>query len=75
MKKTSKRKYRNCPLCGSNNKNVLYKQKFAERFSHRIVFCNNCSFIFVDNTPSNKYYKKYYRSESKYEGVRAHEEH
>ena len=37
--------------------------------------CKNCDFIFVGNIPSKEYYIKYYKKQSKYEGVRKHDIH
>lgn len=66
---------RNCPICEDNKSSLLYNQKYADHFNHKIVCCKNCNFIFVKNIPSKKYYEKYYRDQSKYEGVREHEAH
>lgn len=66
---------RNCPLCDSKNYELLYTQQFADHFSHDICSCKKCGFVFVRNTPAQKYYDEYYRKMSKYEGVRGHESH
>lgn len=66
---------RNCPLCNTDNNVILYTQIFSGHFSHTIVGCKNCNFIYVANTPPQEYYIKYYKKESKYEGVRKHEAH
>ncbi|MFH1899662.1 MAG: class I SAM-dependent methyltransferase [Patescibacteria group bacterium] len=71
----AKTKVRNCPLCNSHKKEILYTQIFSGHFSHKIVCCKNCGFIYVANTPSQEYYSKYYKEESKYEGIREHEAH
>lgn len=68
-------KIRNCPICGNKKFSFLYKQKYTSHFNHKIVCCKKCDFIFVENIPSKKYYEEYYRSQSKYEGVREHEVH
>lgn len=71
----SKDKTRNCPLCDHISYTSLYTQVFMGHFSHNIVCCNYCGFVFVCNTPPQKHYDTYYREESKYEGVRQHETH
>lgn len=68
-------KKRPCPICFNKNNIGLYKQVFSGHFSHKIVKCMMCGFVFVENTPPQKYYDKYYKVESKYEGVRQHEAH
>ncbi len=70
-----KNKIRNCPLCDNLEYKSLFTQAFKGHFSHHIVRCNNCGFVFVRNTPNQKYYNLYYKEESKYEGVRQHEPH
>jgi len=50
-------------------------QRFSEHFEHKIVSCLFCGFVYVGNTPSQKYYDNYYREQSKYEGIRQHEAH
>lgn len=64
-----------CPICLHNKSEILYTQKFAEHFEHKIVSCSFCGFVYVSNTPSQKYYDGYYKSQSKYEGTRQHEMH
>jgi len=64
---------RKCPLCMNRKRVYLYNQRFSSQFSHKIVSCSNCNFIFVENIPSIKYYNDYYENQSKYEGVREHE--
>lgn len=66
---------RNCPICGSKKRNIIYIQKYTSHFNHQIVSCYNCNFIFVGNVPSKKYYEEYYKNQSKYEGVRQNEIH
>lgn len=66
---------RKCPLCNSSKSEILYIQKFADHFSHKLVCCDNCGFVYVGNTPPQEFYDKYYQEESKYEGVREHEAH
>ncbi|NDK10361.1 class I SAM-dependent methyltransferase [Candidatus Gracilibacteria bacterium] len=66
---------RSCPICLHDKSELLYTQKFAEHFEHKIVLCNFCGFVYVNNTPSQKYYNEYYKNQSKYEGTRQHEMH
>jgi len=54
---------------------LLYTQKFAEHFEHKIVLCLYCGFVYVNSIPSDEYYDEYYRDQSKYEGTRQHEIH
>lgn len=68
-------KIRFCPICLHHKNKLLYIQKFAEHFEHKIVSCLFCSFVYVNNTPSKKYYDTYYKNQSKYEGIRSHEIH
>lgn len=68
-------KLRLCPICLNKGYKLLYNQKFAEHFEHKIVSCNFCGFVYVNNTPSQKYYDGYYKNQSKYEGTRQHEMH
>lgn len=68
-------KTRVCPICLHDKAELLHVQKFAEHFEHRIVSCMLCGFVYVNNTPPQKYYDQYYRQQSKYEGTRQHEAH
>lgn len=68
-------KIRVCPICLHNKSKLLYNQKFAEHFEHKIVSCIYCGFVYVQNAPSQKYYDEYYKTQSKYEGTRQHEMH
>ncbi len=68
-------KERNCPICAHNKSELIYVQKFANHFEHKIVSCLLCSFTYVDNIPSQNYYSEYYKNQSKYEGTRQHEIH
>ena len=55
---------RSCPICLHNESEVVYIQKFAEHFKHKIVQCLLCGFAFVGNTPSQQYYDEYYKKQS-----------
>jgi len=68
-------KVRTCPICLYDKSKLIYRQKFAAHFEHEIVSCVLCGFVYVNNTPSQKYYDEYYKNQSKYEGVRTHEMH
>lgn len=68
-------KIRKCPLCNHTESIPLCVQEFSNHFPHEIVCCDRCGFVFVRNTPSQKYYNNYYRSMSKYEEERDHELH
>src|SRR3989344_4616563 len=72
MIKTHKR---DCPICLHKKSILLYIQKFSNQFSHKIVSCLKCGFVYVKNTPPQKFYNEYYTYMSKYEGIRAHEAH
>ena len=61
---------RYCPVCGGRNVEILYDQLFSGQFSHNIVCCKNCGFVFVNNIPDQKYYTRYYTDMSKYERER-----
>lgn len=66
---------RNCPLCGSFQNEIIYIQRFSDYFSHAIACCKECGFVFVNNTPTQSFYNKYYRDMSKYENERDHNVH
>lgn len=64
---------RNCPICNSHSKKVLYHQKFSKLSgtnlldSYDVVSCNQCGFCFSDNIPEQEMFNEYYRNMSKYE--------
>lgn len=64
-----------CPICSYTNSHLLFIQHFTDHFSHRISSCDQCGFVYVKNIPSQTYYRNYYQTMSKYEGVRQHEIH
>ncbi|OGK13294.1 hypothetical protein A3A93_02805 [Candidatus Roizmanbacteria bacterium RIFCSPLOWO2_01_FULL_38_12] len=68
-------KNRPCPICNYKKSSILFSQKFTNHFSHDIASCNSCGFVFVRNTPSQRFYHQYYTKMSKYEGIRVHEAH
>ncbi|MCL4338821.1 class I SAM-dependent methyltransferase [Patescibacteria group bacterium] len=61
---------RPCPICTSRNNTVLFTQKFVGGLIHNIALCNRCGFVFVNNSPRQTYYAKYYEKMSKYEDTR-----
>lgn len=74
VKRTSVR-IRNCPLCKSKKSELLHIQKFAAQIEHRVVTCTNCGFVYVNNSPAQTYYNKYYRDTSHYEIDRDYDYH
>jgi 2-polyprenyl-3-methyl-5-hydroxy-6-metoxy-1,4-benzoquinol methylase len=62
---------RTCEVCGSNQKEFIYQQKFLipskNKFhtGYDVVVCEKCGFAFADNTPNLKQIKEYYREMSK----------
>src|SRR5260221_13507137 len=64
------KKKRKCPICNSPNTSILYIQRYANNVFHTIVSCNNCLFVFVNNSLSQKDYNEYYKNMSKYEHER-----
>lgn len=66
---------RSCPVCSTQKSETLFVQRFSGHFSHKIVSCRNCGFVYVNNTPPQSFYNEYYRKMSKYDGTRQHENH
>lgn len=64
---------RPCPICGSNDGNLLFTQQFSEMSSgslmtsYDVVTCCDCGFAFADNIPDQATFDAYYREMSKYE--------
>lgn len=62
-----------CVICGSNQKRILFKQRFSKLSDgglmdgYDVVTCQNCGFAFADNTPGQEKFDDYYRKMSKYE--------
>lgn len=62
---------RSCAVCGSNRKELIYKQKFtipSNNYFHSgydVVICENCGFAFADNIPDQKTLEQYYREMTK----------
>jgi len=61
---------RKCPICSSKKSKKIYRQEFANNLFHIISACNRCGFVFVSNSPDQKYYDNYYKTMSKYEHER-----
>ena len=66
-------KLRKCPICCSEEKELLYKRCFAaiERVTfmtrYDVVCCRNCGGVYADNIPNQKDFENYYSEVSKYE--------
>jgi SAM-dependent methyltransferase len=63
---------RNCPICNSENKEFLYKQKFYKTSiclleEYDIVLCEDCGFVFADQIPQQKEFNDYYANLSRWE--------
>lgn len=63
---------RKCPICGSNKKKILFKQRFGDNVltlmsGYDVVVCKICGFAFADKIPSQSKFNSYYRLMSKYE--------
>jgi SAM-dependent methyltransferase len=71
---------RNCPICDSNVKTILYHQKFCKTDitiipEYNVVGCLKCGFCFADNIPTQLEFNKYYEKMSKYETDYTNKEH
>jgi len=60
-----------CSICHSDNKKIIFQQKFASLdgviTGYDVVVCKKCGFAFADNVPEQEYFDTYYRELSKYE--------
>lgn len=62
-----------CRICGSEDKRILIKIKFAEVENisflngYDVCVCNSCGFGFASNIPSQDEFNTYYKMQSKYE--------
>jgi SAM-dependent methyltransferase len=61
---------RECPICGSRSKKLLFQQRFdtillVEGYS--VVVCARCGFGFADEIPEQQDFDDYYRDLSKFE--------
>ncbi len=66
---------RTCPICGSEERSLVFKQKFAEipgvtfLKGYDVVQCNSCGFYYADGIPGQESFDAYYKEQSKYEKV------
>lgn len=64
---------RNCAICGSDNKRVLFRQSFSGMSTgsllrgYDVVVCEHCGFGYADHIPEQSHFDAYYRAMSKYE--------
>jgi 2-polyprenyl-3-methyl-5-hydroxy-6-metoxy-1,4-benzoquinol methylase len=64
---------RNCPICGSSKKELIYTQNFSQISDgglfrgYDVVTCDVCGFGFADNIPAQENFDRYYKEMSKYE--------
>ncbi|MBI5944385.1 MAG: methyltransferase domain-containing protein [Chloroflexi bacterium] len=64
---------RDCPVCGSAQKQLIYTQKFSQISEgslfggYDVVVCYGCGFGFADNIPAQGEFDRYYQQMSKYE--------
>lgn len=62
---------RNCEVCSSQNKTIIYNQRFVlptKYFFHSgydVSMCNRCGFVFADNIPDQDFFEAYYQEMSK----------
>jgi SAM-dependent methyltransferase len=65
-------KSRDCPICGSDKKEVIHNKKFGNSeinivSGYTVVMCLNCGMTYADNIPKQEVYDQYYEKMSKYE--------
>ena len=64
---------RPCPICGSGDRRILFRQEFAAvdegtAFTgYDVVVCMRCGFGYADRIPTQEVFDRYYRDMSKYE--------
>jgi 2-polyprenyl-3-methyl-5-hydroxy-6-metoxy-1,4-benzoquinol methylase len=64
---------RDCPVCGSSQKQLAYTQRFSQISEgslfdgYDVVICDACGFGFADNIPAQEEFDRYYQQMSKYE--------
>jgi SAM-dependent methyltransferase len=64
---------RQCPICNSNNKKLVFRQKFSTLSDgslltgYDVTVCQDCGFAFADNIPEQSVFDTYYQNMSKYE--------
>ena len=69
----TKKSIRLCPICNSNNAELLHNQRFELSEEHvlpndyDVVACTKCGFVYADTKATQKAYDKFYKDLSKYE--------
>ena len=69
----TKKAIRICPICNSNEAEVLHNQRFELSEKHvlpnnyDIVACTKCGFVYADTKATQKDYDRFYKDLSKYE--------
>ncbi len=64
---------RSCAVCGQQNKEPLFQQRFSNLSSgslhsgYDVVACRECGFCFADHIPGQEAFDEYYEKMSKYE--------
>jgi len=61
---------RDCPICGSTRKKLLFQQRFSTVLlveGYTVVVCERCGFGFADQIPEQEDFDIYYRDLSKFE--------
>lgn len=61
---------RECPICGSRSKRLLFQQTFSTVLlveGYSVVVCQQCGFGFADQIPEQEDFDAYYRDLSKFE--------
>lgn len=64
---------RACPVCGSQNKHLLFAQRFGKLSEgsllagYDLVICDGCGFAFADRIPDQPVFDRHYAEMSKYE--------
>jgi SAM-dependent methyltransferase len=64
---------RDCPVCGSRKKVVLYEQKFEAQpeisllTGYLVVACQECGMVYADRIPDQSEFDYYYEALSKYD--------
>jgi len=64
---------RACPVCGSQNKHLLFEQRFGTLSQgsllagYDLVICDDCGLAYSDRIPDQSVFDRYYAEMSKYE--------
>ncbi len=73
MNLTYQKEGRNCPVCRSEESQLLFRTRFSKISdnylldSYDVVACKTCGFCFADQIPNQGVFDKYYKNMSKYE--------